>query len=120
MDRVGYGNHLGNGKWKLTKRSLIVARGYACCGMYRTHVKNYKKKFNEIKDFEKTPQMRVWINGVDTKRVRFSFLDSALKEEVIGDEEYEDAKSTWNDDEVKDLGRLRQEEQYPSLEIVEP
>ena len=120
MDQVGYCNHLGNGRWKLTKGSLVVARGNACCGMYRTHVKTYKKKLNEIKDFEKTPQMRVGINGVDTKRMRFSFLDSALKEEVIGDEEYEDAKSTWNDDEVKDLGGLRQGEQYPSLKIVEP
>ena len=120
MDQASYYNYLGNGRWKLTKGSLVVARGHACCGMYKTHVKTYKKKFNEIKDFEKTPQMRVGINGVDTKRIRFSFLDSALKEEVIGDEEYEDAKSTWNDDEVKDLGGLRQGEQYPSLKIVEP
>ena len=40
-------------------------------GMYRTHVKIYKKKFNEIKDFEKTPKMSVGINGVETKRVKF-------------------------------------------------
>ena len=62
--------------------------------MYMTHVKTCKKKFNEIKDFEKTPQMRVEINGVDTKRVKFSLPDSASDEEVIGDEEYEDAKAT--------------------------
>ena len=37
MDRAGYCNHLGNGRWKLTKGSLVVARGHACCGMYRTH-----------------------------------------------------------------------------------
>ena len=48
--------------------------------MYMTHVKTYKKKFNEIKDFEKTPQMRVEINGVDTKRVKFSFPNSASNE----------------------------------------
>ena len=51
MDQVGYYNHLGNGRWKLTKGSLVVARGHACCGMYMTHVKIYKKKFNEIKIF---------------------------------------------------------------------
>ena len=51
MDQVGYYNHLGNGRWKLTKGSLVVARGHACCGMYMTHVKTYKKKFNEIKNF---------------------------------------------------------------------
>ena len=52
MDRASYCNYLGNGRWKLTKWSLVVARGHACCGMYMTHVKTYKKKFNEIKDSE--------------------------------------------------------------------
>ena len=50
---------------------MVVARGHACWGMYRTHVKICKKKFNEIKDFEKTPKMSVGINGVETKRVKF-------------------------------------------------
>ena len=57
MDRAGYCNYLflGNGRWKLTKWSSVVARGHACCGMYKTHVKIYKKKSNEIKDSEKVP-----------------------------------------------------------------
>ena len=118
MDRVGYCNYLGNGRWQLTKGSVVVARGYAYCGMYKTHVKIYKKKLNEIKDFEKTPQLRVGINSVDTKRVKFSLPNSALEEEVIGDEEYEDAKVTLDDDEVKDNGGLEQGEQYPPLKIV--
>ena len=63
--------------------------------------------------------MRVGINGVDTKMVKFSLPDSALEEEVIGDEEYEHVKATCDDDEVKDLGGLEQGEQYPPLEIVE-
>ena len=88
--------------------------------MYMTHVKICKKKFNEIKDFEKTLKISVRINGVETKRVKFSLPNSALEEEVIGDGEYEDAKATLNDDEVKDLGGLEQREQYPPLEIVEP
>ena len=83
-------------------------------------MKIYKKKFDDIKDFEKTLKMRVGINGVDTKRVKFSFFDSASEEEVVGDEEYEDVKVTWDDDEVKDPRGLEQGEQYPSLEIVEP
>ena len=62
--------------------------------------------------------MRVGINSVDTKRVKFSLPDSALEEEVIGDEEYEDAKVTLDDDEVKDIGGLEQGEQYPPLKIV--
>ena len=119
MYRTGYCYYLGNERWKLTKGSLVVTRGYACCNMYMTHVKTYKKNFNEIKDFEKTQQMRVEINGVDTKRVKFSLPDSASDEEVISDEEYEDVKATQDDDEVKYLGGLKQGEQYPPLEIVE-
>ena len=40
--------------------------------------------------------------------MKFSLPNSALEEEVIGDGEYEDAKATLNDDEVKDLGGLEQ------------
>ena len=69
-------------------------------------MKTYKKKFNEIKDFEKTPQMRVGIDGDNAKMVKFSLPNSGLDEKVICDEEYEDAKTTWDDDEVKDLGGL--------------
>ena len=47
--------------------------------MYRTHAKIYKK-FNVIKDFKKTPKMSVGINGVETKRVKFSLGSSALGE----------------------------------------
>ena len=39
---------------------------------------------------------------------------------MISAEEYEDAKATWDDDEVKDLGGLEQGDQYPPLDIVEP
>ena len=102
MDRAGYCNYLGNERWKLTRGPLVVARGHACCGLYRTHVKTCKKKSNEIKNFEKTPKVSVGINGVETKRVKFSLPDSSSEEEVIGDEKYEDAKATWDDDEVKD------------------
>ena len=83
-------------------------------------MKTCKKKFNEIKNFEKTPKMSVGINGVETKRVKFSLLNSALEKEVVGDEEYENAKATQDDDEVKNPRGLEHEEQYSSLEIVEP
>ena len=39
MDQVGYRNYFGNGRWKLTKGPLVVAKGHACWGMYKTHVK---------------------------------------------------------------------------------
>ena len=56
-------------------------------------MKTYKKKFNEIKNFEKTPQIRVGIKVVNTKKVKFSLPNSASKEQVVGDEEYEDVKA---------------------------
>ena len=55
IDQASYCNHLSNRRWKLTKGSLVVTRGHSCCNMYRTHLKICKKKFNEIKDFEKSP-----------------------------------------------------------------
>ena len=87
MDRAGYCNYLGNGRWKLTKGLVVVVKGHACCGMYKTHVKTYKKKCNEIKFFENNPKISVGINGVETKRVKFSLPNSASEEEVVGDEE---------------------------------
>ncbi|KAA8519832.1 hypothetical protein F0562_014078 [Nyssa sinensis] len=39
LDREGYVNHFGNGIWKLTKGSLVVARGKACCTLYKTNLK---------------------------------------------------------------------------------
>ena len=55
----------------LKKGPLVIARGHARCGLYKTHLKTHKKKFNEIKNFEKTPKMNVGINGIETKRVKF-------------------------------------------------
>ena len=117
LDRVGYSNHLGNGRWKLSKGLLVVTRGRACCGMYRTHVRDCKKKFNAVKVFEKTLQLRVDINGAAAKRVKFSLPKSDLNEEVIFDVKYLDTRKN---DEVKDREGLVQREQYPPLEIVEP
>ena len=107
LDRAGYSNHLGNGRWKLSKGLLVIARGRACCGMYRTHVRAYKKKSNAVKVFEKTPQLRVDSNGVATKRVKFSLPDSDLNEKVIIDEKYYDARKN---DEMKDHEGLEQGE----------
>ncbi|KAF7129820.1 hypothetical protein RHSIM_Rhsim10G0014000 [Rhododendron simsii] len=34
LDDEGYNNHFGNGKWKLTKGSLVVAKGNKTCSLY--------------------------------------------------------------------------------------
>lgn len=36
LDARGFASHIVNGVWKLIIRSLIVARGNKCCGLYRT------------------------------------------------------------------------------------
>ena len=75
--------------------------------MYRIHVRACKKKSNAVKVFEKTLQLRVDINGVVAKRVKFSLPESDLNEEVIFDEKYHDARKN---DEVKDREGLEQGE----------
>uniref|UniRef100_A0A2N9H4J8 Retrovirus-related Pol polyprotein from transposon TNT 1-94-like beta-barrel domain-containing protein n=1 Tax=Fagus sylvatica TaxID=28930 RepID=A0A2N9H4J8_FAGSY len=109
MDREGYCNHLGNGRWKLAKGPMVVARGRICCGLYRTRVKACKKKFNAVGTIEKTPQSRVKVNCVTPKRVKFSLPDSAT-----------DGGAICDDDEVKDSKDLEQGERAPTLEMVEP
>ena len=75
--------------------------------MYRTHVKAWKKKYNTVKVFEKTQQLRVYINGVAAKRVKFSLPESDLNEKVLFDEKYYDARKN---DEMKDHEGLEQGE----------
>ena len=39
LDKQGYENHFDKGKWKLTKGSLVVAKGESCCTLYKTQGK---------------------------------------------------------------------------------
>ena len=36
LDKQGYENHFGKGKWKLTKSSLVVSKRKACYTLYKT------------------------------------------------------------------------------------
>ena len=62
-------------QWLLQENMHVAV----CIGL----VKTCKKKFNEIKNFKKTPQLRVGINGVDTKTVKFIEARLLLNIEVI-------------------------------------
>ena len=102
MDRVSYCNHLGNGRWKLTKGHMVVVRGRICCSLYKTRVKAYKKKLNTVGTTDKTPQLSVMVNSVAPKRVKFSLPDSATDGGAICDGECRDGKlTTCDDDELK-------------------
>ena len=65
--------------------------------------------------------MRVKVNYVTPKRVKFSLADSVADGGVICDEEYRNGKpATCDEDEEKDSKYLEQREQAPTLEMVKP
>ena len=49
LDQLGFENYVGNRKWKLTKGLLVVARGDACCTLYKMHVKVCKSGPMQLK-----------------------------------------------------------------------
>ncbi|KAF8391931.1 hypothetical protein HHK36_022271 [Tetracentron sinense] len=50
LDRQGYENYFGNGRWKLNMGSLVVTKGKACCTLYKTHAKVCKNELNAVED----------------------------------------------------------------------
>ena len=38
LDKEGYGNYFCGEKWRLSKGSLVFARGKICCTLYKTQV----------------------------------------------------------------------------------
>ena len=50
LDKDGYNHFINSGNWKLTKGSLVVARGQLCCLLYKTQVKVCGGKLNAVDD----------------------------------------------------------------------
>ncbi|CAM8949433.1 unnamed protein product [Rhodiola kirilowii] len=50
LDKQGFHHHGGDKKWKLTKGSLIVARGKLCCTLYKTYGKIRVGELNIVDD----------------------------------------------------------------------
>ena len=48
IDDEGYHSHLGEGKWKLTKGSLVLARGKKNNTLYKTEVRLVKGEVNIV------------------------------------------------------------------------
>ncbi|GKU85719.1 hypothetical protein SLEP1_g345 [Rubroshorea leprosula] len=59
LDEEGYAHYFGNGNWKLTKGSMVVAKGRACCSLYKTHMKMCGGQLNTVED-EASPNL--WHN----------------------------------------------------------
>ena len=50
LDDDGYNNNFGDGIWKLTRGSLIVARGKKCPKLYFTHPKISNNIVNTVEN----------------------------------------------------------------------
>ncbi|GKV15591.1 hypothetical protein SLEP1_g26368 [Rubroshorea leprosula] len=59
LDEEGYAPYFRNGNWKLTKGSMVVAKGRACCPLYKTHMKMCGGQLNTVED-EASPNL--WHN----------------------------------------------------------
>jgi len=57
LDKQGYGNQFSNGTWKLSKGSMIVARGHICGTLYKTHVKICTDSLNIV---EREASQNLW------------------------------------------------------------
>ena len=71
----------------LPKDLWLLQEGAFAAILYRTREKAYKKKFNVVGMIEKTPQLRVKVNCVTPKRVKFSLLDSATNGGAMCDDD---------------------------------
>ena len=50
LDKEGFHNYFGNGRWKLTKGTMVVTRGEVCCTLYTTQGKICKNGWNVAVD----------------------------------------------------------------------
>ena len=50
LDKEDYGNYFCDGNWRLSKGSLVFARGEICCTLYKTQVKLCKDVVNAAQE----------------------------------------------------------------------
>ena len=50
LDREGYENNFKEGTWKLSKGSMVIARGHICGTLYKYHVKLYRPSLNALEN----------------------------------------------------------------------
>ena len=50
LDKDGYNHFISSDNWKLTKGSLVVARGKLCCSLYKTQAKVCRGQLNAVND----------------------------------------------------------------------
>ena len=50
LDKKGYGNYFGDGRWRLSRGSFVLARGKICCTLYKAQVKVCKDVFSATQE----------------------------------------------------------------------
>ncbi|KAF8409097.1 hypothetical protein HHK36_005170 [Tetracentron sinense] len=76
LDRQGYENYFGNGRWKLTMGFLVVPKGKACCTLYKTHAKlRPEGEVQEEFGSDDTPKM------VDDEMSQHEAVDQSTQQE---------------------------------------
>ena len=50
LDKDGFNHFINSGTWKLTKGSLVVARGRLCCSLYKTQENVCGGQLNAVDD----------------------------------------------------------------------
>jgi hypothetical protein len=71
LDDKGYHNHLGSGKWKLSKGSLIIARGKKINTLYKISAKLVKRDVNVVDNETSTELWHNRLGHMSEKRLHF-------------------------------------------------
>ena len=69
LDKEGYGNYFRHGKWRLSKGSLVFARGKICCTLYKTQVKLCKDAVSAAQEDSSPNLWHRWLAHMSEKRV---------------------------------------------------
>ena len=70
LDDEGYHSHLGEGKWKFTKGSLVLARGKKNNTFYKTEARLIKGEVNIVENEAFTKLWHKWLGHISEKGLR--------------------------------------------------
>ena len=70
LDKDGYNHFINSGNWKLTKGSLVVARGRLCFPLYKTKVKVCGGQLNAVDDDTSSDFWHKWLTHMSEKRLQ--------------------------------------------------
>ena len=78
IDKDGYNHFISSGNWKLTKGSLVVARGRLCCSLYKTQVKVCGGQPNVVDDGTSLDLWHKWLTHMSKKGLQLFSKQSLI------------------------------------------